>query len=86
MAVIYLAGYFINSANYIVLDEGVCILMKFLSGCAGWRRMQMVLGGGYQVEPNQSYQSWYENEVGLSICLGKEDANPNWVASLKQIK
>ncbi len=41
---------------------------------------------GFQVEPNQSHQSWYENEVGLSICLGKEDVNPNWVASLKRIK
>jgi len=41
---------------------------------------------GFQVEPNQSHQSWYENEVGLSICLDKESVNPNWVESLKQIK
>ncbi len=31
----YLAGSFIGSADYIVLGEGVCILMKFLSGCVG---------------------------------------------------
>jgi hypothetical protein len=41
---------------------------------------------GYQVEPNQSHQSWYENEVGYSIRLGKEKLNTDWVLTLKRIK
>jgi hypothetical protein len=41
---------------------------------------------GYQVEPNLSHQSWYENEVGNSICLGKAEANSDWVLSLKRFK
>jgi hypothetical protein len=40
---------------------------------------------GYQVEPNQAHQSWYENEVGLSVCLGRHAANPDWVTSLKKL-
>jgi len=40
---------------------------------------------GYEVEPNQSHISWYENEVGKSIRLGKTSANMGWVTTLKQI-
>ena len=41
---------------------------------------------GYQVEPNQSFQSWYENEVGMSVCLQKEIPNPEWLETLERIK
>jgi len=41
---------------------------------------------GYQVEPNQSHQSWYENEVGNSVRLGEEMLNTEWVSTLKRIK
>ena len=41
---------------------------------------------GYQVEPNLSYQSWYENEVGNSIRLEKGKISINWQVTLKKIK
>lgn len=41
---------------------------------------------GYQVEPNLSYKSWYENEVGKSIRLGKTASNLDWMTTLKRIK
>lgn len=58
------------------IPEWVCWLAQDADG-AWW---------GYQVEPNQSFNSWYENEVGLSICLGKDLANVDWVQSLEKIK
>ena len=41
---------------------------------------------GYQVEPNQSHQSWYENEVGKSVPLGKGAQNLGWISTLKRLK
>ncbi len=41
---------------------------------------------GYQVEPNLSHQSWYENEVGRCVRLGKQAQNPHWLATLKRLK
>lgn len=41
---------------------------------------------GYQVEPNLSHLSWYENEVGKSIHLGKSAPDKNWGLTLKRIK
>ncbi|NOQ88688.1 MAG: hypothetical protein GQ550_07165 [Gammaproteobacteria bacterium] len=41
---------------------------------------------GYQVEPNQSHQSWYENEVGNSVRLGKGALNIDWISTLKRVK
>ena len=40
---------------------------------------------GYQVEPNLSHRSWYENEVGKSVRLGKEMLTLDWVLTLKCI-
>ena len=40
---------------------------------------------GYQVEPNQSHKSWYENEVGKSARLAITSPNVDWVATLKRI-
>jgi len=58
------------------IPEWVCWLAQDADG-SRW---------GFQVEPNQSHQSWYENEVGLSIFLRKEEVSSNWEGSLKQIK
>ncbi len=41
---------------------------------------------GYQVEPNLSHQSWYENEVGNSVRLGKGAQKIDWVSTLKRLK
>jgi hypothetical protein len=41
---------------------------------------------GYQVEPNQSHQGWYENEVGECIQLGKTEKNVDWILTLRKIK
>jgi hypothetical protein len=45
---------------------------------------------GYQVEPNLSHQSWYENEVGhivrLGVRLGEKGQKLDWVSTLKRVK
>jgi len=41
---------------------------------------------GYEVEPNLSHHSWYENEVGKSACLGRGAQNTDWKSSLKRVK
>jgi len=41
---------------------------------------------GYQVEPNLSHRSWYENEVGKSVCLGKGAQKIDWISTLKRLK
>lgn len=40
---------------------------------------------GYEVEPNLSHQSWYENEVGKSVRLGKEPPNLDWITTLRRV-
>jgi len=40
---------------------------------------------GYQVEPNLSHNSWYENEVGKCARLGNGAANPEWISTIKDI-
>lgn len=40
---------------------------------------------GYEVEPLQHHQGWYENEVGRSIKLGAQANNKNWTESLTRI-
>lgn len=41
---------------------------------------------GHEVEPNLSHLSWYENEVGNSIRLGKGAKNSDWILTLKRLK
>ena len=41
---------------------------------------------GYEVEPLQHHQGWYENEVGRSINLGKQNCIKNWKDTLYKIK
>jgi len=40
---------------------------------------------GYEVEPLQHHQGWYENEVGRSIKLAKQQRNNNWRETLRQL-
>jgi len=40
---------------------------------------------GYEVEPNQSQNSWYENEVGHYIKLEISTPNPDWRTSLTKV-
>jgi hypothetical protein len=58
------------------IPEWVCWVAQDADG-AWW---------GYQAEPNQSHQGWYENEVGDSVQLGNETPNHNWAVTLKRIK
>lgn len=58
------------------LPDWVCWIAQDESG-AWW---------GYQVEPLQHHQGWYENEVGQIIDLGKSDPNPDWKNSLQKIR
>jgi hypothetical protein len=41
---------------------------------------------GYQVEPNLSHLSWYENEVGDSVHLGNSEKSTDWVSTLRRVK
>ena len=41
---------------------------------------------GYQVEPNLSHLSWYENEFGERVRLGDSEKNADWVSTLKRVK
>ena len=40
---------------------------------------------GYQVEPLQNHQGWYENEVGKIVRLFDSDPNLDWTLTLKKI-
>ena len=35
---------------------------------------------------SQPHQSWYENEVGKSVPLGKGAQNLGWISTLKRLK
>ena len=37
---------------------------------------------GFEFEPNQSHQGWYENELGRYIRLYRDAPNPAWASSL----
>lgn len=41
---------------------------------------------GFEVEPNLSHQSWYENELGRYIKLQRDAPNPDWESSLQPAK
>lgn len=40
---------------------------------------------GYEAEPNQSHNGWYENEVGRIYKMEKSRANPDWQDSLEKV-
>ncbi len=62
--------------NHEKLPDWVCWIAQDKTG-AWW---------GYQVEPLQNHQGWYENEVGQIIDLGKDKPNPDWKNSLQKIR
>lgn len=37
---------------------------------------------GYEVQPLQSHNGWYENEVGRYIKVSSGERNPHWESSL----
>ncbi len=37
---------------------------------------------GFEVEPNEGADSWYENEVGHYVRLGTGSPNPDWRQAL----
>lgn len=39
---------------------------------------------GYEVEPLQHHQGWYENELGRCCRIKKDNPNPAWRQSLVQ--
>jgi len=41
---------------------------------------------GFEVEPLQSHNGWYENEVGRCMKIRLELPNPNWSETLRKIK
>ena len=41
---------------------------------------------GYEVEPHQHHNGWYENEIGRNILLQQEGASKEWRDRLIQIK
>ncbi len=55
-----------------MLPEWVCWLAQDADG-SWW---------GYEVEPLEHHQGWYENELGRRIKLCCEPPNPQWQQSL----
>ena len=37
---------------------------------------------GFEVEPNEGSDNWYENEVGRYVRLGTGSPNPDWRQTL----
>jgi len=65
-----------NSADFTEIPDWVCWIAQDADG----------IWWGYQVEPNLSHKSWYENEVGSSIRLGHQVVNKDWLLTLERIK
>ena len=40
---------------------------------------------GYQVEPLQNHNGWYENEVGQIVRLTETKPNSSWQSTLKKL-
>ena len=41
---------------------------------------------GFEAEPNEGHNHWYENEVGRCVRLAEGEKNRLWRFSLKKIK
>lgn len=41
---------------------------------------------GFEIEPNQSYCGWYENEIGRYIQLAQEKPDIQWRTTLRRIQ
>jgi hypothetical protein len=66
----------LDSANSSEIPAWVCWIAQDADG-VWW---------GYQVEPNLSHLSWYENEVGDSVRLGKGAQGLDWKSTLKRLR
>ncbi len=62
--------------DFTEIPDWVCWIAQDASG----------IWWGYQVEPNLSHLSWYENEVGDSVNLGEGAKDVDWLLTLKRIK
>lgn len=40
---------------------------------------------GYEVEPQQYHAGWYENELGRTIKLDRQEFCPEWETTLQRI-
>jgi len=58
------------------LPDWVCWLAQDASG-SWW---------GFEVEPNQGHNFWYENEVGRCLKLFSGVKNSEWQSTLKKVK
>ena len=58
------------------LPEWVCWIAQDCSG-AWW---------GYEAEPNQAHDGWYENEVGQIVKIMDGQVNPAWQETLFHIR
>jgi hypothetical protein len=65
------------------------VLNPDFSQCPDWVRWvaQDADGSwwGFEHEPHQADASWYENEVGRQLKLGRSGPNPDWKETLKNI-
>lgn len=41
---------------------------------------------GFEHEPNEGDDGWYENEVGRAVRLAEGDANDRWRATLRKVR
>ena len=41
---------------------------------------------GYEVEPNEGHEVWYENEVGRYVRLHLGEPNPAWRSALLRVQ
>ena len=58
------------------LPDWVCWIAQDRSG-AWW---------GYQVEPNQAHDGWYENEVGRIKKIADGPTNIDWLQTLQRVR
>ena len=65
-----------QKVDFTEIPDWVCWIAQDASG----------IWWGYQVEPNLSRLSWYENEVGNSVNLGIGSQDIGWLLTLKRIK
>ena len=41
---------------------------------------------GFEAEPNQYHAGWYENEIGRSVGLDRDEPNPAWKESVQKVR
>ena len=76
----------VESADFNEIPAWVCQNVEYEVRCTLVTQDADGVWWGYQVEPNLSHQSWYENEVGRCARLGSGAANPDWISTIKRVK